>query len=99
MEPLEAHKEGESKYCAVPGYIFLKPGSHRIHVMVKNLTTLSITVNQGSKTTKMAAVNAVPHMLPPQTPPQAQIKTIPAKSTQRSTINGDTQWSDILDPH
>ena len=27
IEPLEAHKEGENKYCAVPGYAFLKPGS------------------------------------------------------------------------
>ena len=27
LEPLDAHKEGESKYCAVPGYTFVKPGS------------------------------------------------------------------------
>ena len=26
VEPLEAHKEGENKFCAVPGYTFLKPG-------------------------------------------------------------------------
>ena len=27
IEQLDAHKEGENKYCAVPGYTFLKPGS------------------------------------------------------------------------
>ena len=27
IEPSEAHKEGENKYCVVPGYAFLKPGS------------------------------------------------------------------------
>ena len=33
VEPLEVHKEGEAKYCAVPGYTFLKPGSHRVHII------------------------------------------------------------------
>ena len=36
VEPLNVHKEDGAKYCAVPGYTFLKPGSHRIHVMIKN---------------------------------------------------------------
>ena len=49
IEPIEAHKEGESKYCAVPGYAFLKPGSDRVKVMIKNLTARVIKVPQGSK--------------------------------------------------
>ena len=53
VKPLEAHKEGKNKYCAVPGYTFLKPGSHQIHVMVKNLARWSITINQGSKVAEM----------------------------------------------
>ena len=48
VEPLEAHKEGESQYCAVPGYTFLKPGSDRLKVMIKNLTTRTIKVSPGS---------------------------------------------------
>ena len=38
VEPMSSHLNDDSKYCAVPGYTFLKPGSHRIHVMMKNLT-------------------------------------------------------------
>ena len=66
IEPLEAHKEGESKYCAVPGYAFLKPGSDRVKVMIKNLTARVIKVQQGSKVASLEAANIVPHMLVPQ---------------------------------
>ena len=45
VEPLEAHKEEESQYCAVPGYTFLKPGSDRVKVMIKNLTARNIKVS------------------------------------------------------
>ena len=38
VEPMSNHLNDDSKYCAVPGYTFLKPGSHRIHIMMKNLT-------------------------------------------------------------
>ena len=34
VEPMPSHLNDDSKYCAVPGYTFLKPGSHRIHVIV-----------------------------------------------------------------
>ena len=66
VEPMEAHKEGESQYCAVPGYTFLKPGSDRVKVMIKNLTTRTIKVSQRSKVASMEAANVVPHMLAPQ---------------------------------
>ena len=36
VESLTVHKEEGAKYCAVPGYTFLKPSSHRVHVMIKN---------------------------------------------------------------
>ena len=93
VEPLEVHKEDGAKYCAVPGYTFLKPGSHRIHVMIKNLSVRSIIVNQGSKFAKMVAANVIPHMLAPQAP--LQIKTLPAKCTQCSNIEGGEQCSNI----
>ena len=78
VEPLEIHKEGESKFCAVPGYTFLKPGSDRVKVMIKNLTARSIKVQQGSKVASMEAANIVPHMLAPQrpTPLSPEIKTL-----------------------
>ena len=62
VEPLEVHKEDGTKYCAIPGYMFLKPGLHRIHVMIKNLIARNITVNQGSKIAEMAAAKVIPHM-------------------------------------
>ena len=66
VEPMEAHKEGENQYCAVPGYTFLKPGSDRVKVMIKNLTARTIKVSQGSKVASMEAANIVPHLLAPQ---------------------------------
>ena len=72
VELLEVHKEDGAKYCAVPGYMFLKPGSHRIHVMIKNLTARSIIINQGSKIPEMAAANVIPHMLAPQATAQTE---------------------------
>ena len=66
VEPMSNHLNDDSKYCAVPGYTFLKPGSHRIHIMMKNLTARKITINQGAKVATMGAANIVPHMLAPQ---------------------------------
>ena len=66
VEPMSNHLNDDSKYCAIPGYTFLKPGSHRIHVMMKNLTAQKITINQGAKVATMGAANIVPHMLAPQ---------------------------------
>ena len=63
---MEAHKKGESQYCAVPGYTFLKPGSDRVKVMIKNLTARTVKVSQGSKVASMEVANVVPHMLAPQ---------------------------------
>ena len=64
---MKAHKEGESQYCAVPGYTFLKPGSDRVKVMIKYLTARTIKVSQGSKVASMEAATVVPHhMLAPQ---------------------------------
>ena len=66
VEPLETHKEGENNFCAVPGYTFLKPGSDRVKVMIKNLTARTVKVQQGSKIASMEVANVVPHMLAPQ---------------------------------
>ena len=81
VEPLEAHKEGENQYCAVPGYTFLKPGSDRLKVMIKNLTTRTIKFSQGSKVASMEAANVVPHMLAPQDTTSVQPETNIMKST------------------
>ena len=78
---VETHKEGENKFCAVPGYTFLKPGSDRIKVIIKNLTARVIKVQQGSKVASMEAANAVPHMLAPQGPVSPPTETKVMKST------------------
>ena len=52
LEPMEQHKGGEGPYCAVPAYTFLKPGSSRVEVMLKNITARSITIKSGGKSGK-----------------------------------------------
>ena len=66
VELMSYHLNDDSKYCAVPRYTFLKPWSHRIHIMMKNLTAQKITINQGVKIATMGVANIVPHMLAPQ---------------------------------
>ena len=87
VEPMSSHLDDDSKYCAVPGYTFLKPGSHRIHVMMKNLTARTVTVHQGVKVATMSVANVVPHMLAleevkVQTPPNQTENDI--KTTMKS---------------
>ena len=65
VEPLEEHKEGEGSFCTVPSYTFLKPGSQRVQVMIKNITARPITVKQGERVARIEAANVVPQMLAP----------------------------------
>ena len=65
IEPLDEHKEGEGSFCAVPSYTFLKPGSQRVQVMIKNITARLITIKQGGKVARIEAANVVPQMLAP----------------------------------
>ena len=113
VEPISSHLNDDSKYCAVPGYTFLKPGSHRIHVMMKNLTARTVTIHQGVKIATMSAANLVPHMLAPeevkvQNPPQqtetdAKISMKGASVTENggrsSSVEGDTRRGTVDTPH
>ena len=65
LEPLEQHKEEEGTFCAVPTYTFLKPGSSRVEVMLKNITARSISIKQGTKVAVIEAANNIPQMLAP----------------------------------
>ena len=96
IEPLEAHKEGESKYSAVPGYAFLKPGSDRVKVMIKNLTARVVKVQQGSKVALIEAANVVPHMLAPQEMqfPQTNVKTMKSTNVEVSAKDLPTNSND-----
>ena len=67
LKPLEEHKEGEGTFCAVPACTFLKPGSSRVEVMLKNITARQITIKAGEKVALIEPANAVPHMLAPKT--------------------------------
>ena len=57
--------EGEGPYCAVPCYTFLKSGSNRVEVMLKNITAWPVTIKAGDKVARVEPANAVPHMLAP----------------------------------
>ena len=80
VEPMPSHLNDDSKYYAVPGYTFLKPGSHRIHVMMKNLTARTVTIHQGVKIATMSAANVVPHMLAPE---EVKVK-LPSENPENS---------------
>ena len=93
LEPLDAHKEGENKYCAVPGYTFLKPGSDWVKVKIKNLTARVIKVQQGSKVASIEAANVVPHMLAPQEAPSPEPEIKVMKSTNVEVSQEDLPTS------
>ena len=93
IEPIEAHKEGESKYCAVPGYAFLKPGSDRVKVMIKNLTARVIKVPQGSKVASVEAANVVPHKLAPQESKSPKVDVKPMKNAHVEVSQKDLPTS------
>ena len=108
VEPMTHHLNDDSKYCAVPGYTFLKPGSHRIHIMMKNLTT----INQGIKIATVGAANIVPHMLAPQELPTETPERVVGNNTkllmksasvmensQGASVEGEVRSSSIELPH
>ena len=92
LEPMEQHKEGEGPYCAVPAYTFLKPGSNRVEVMLKNITAQSITIKLGEKVARIEPANAVPHMLAPK--PQEGVVPIVNKSAEAG-LEAGTQGSGL----
>ena len=57
--------EGEGPYCVVPSYTFLKPGSNRVEVMLKNITAQPVTIKAGDKVARVEPANVVPQMLAP----------------------------------
>ena len=67
IKSIEQYLTENSKFCAVPSYTFLKPGSHWIHMMMTNLTARAVTIHQGSKVATMSTAIIVPHMLAPST--------------------------------
>ena len=83
VEPMPRHLNNESKYCAVPGYMFLKPESHRVHVMIKNLTAGTVTIHQGIKIATMSTANVVPPMLAPE---EVKVKLPPKNLENDITI-------------
>ena len=90
VEPLRDHKERENNFCTVPGYTFLKPGSDRVMVMIKNLTARTIKVEQGSKVASMEVANVVPHMLVPQGTASLRNETKTMKSMNIRVLQKDS---------
>ena len=100
VEHISSHLNDDSKYCAVPGYTFLKPGSHRIHVMMKNLTARTVAIHRGVKVATMSAANIVPHMLAPeevkvQTPPNQTETNVKTSMKSASVVGKDERSSSV----
>ena len=49
----------------VPSYTFLKPGSNRVEVMLKNITAQPVTIKAGDKVARVEPANVVLQMLAP----------------------------------
>ena len=60
----EQLKEG-AVFSAVPAYTYASPGSTRVQVMIKNLTSRAITVGKGQVVAELKPANAIPKMLAP----------------------------------
>ena len=54
-----------SNIAAVKSYSFIKPGSNKVVVSIKNLTSKEIVLKTGTVIGKVKAANAVPPMLAP----------------------------------
>ena len=50
----------------INAYGFLKPGSSRVPVVIKNLSARTITIRKGDAIAEVAPANVVPAMLAPQ---------------------------------
>ena len=75
LEPTEEHKTGKSLVSLVPGYTFLKPGSNRVRVMLKNMSARPVTLHPGDQLANLEAANAIPHMLAPKEVPNGDMNS------------------------
>ena len=57
---------------AVPSYANLKPGSSKVNMSLRNLTSKSITVKAKSIVAQVATDNVVPPMLTPKNPQESE---------------------------
>ena len=64
-EPVEKQLREGSVVSAVPCYTYLTPGSGRVKVMLKNLTSRSLNLNKGDTVAELKPGNVVPEMLAP----------------------------------
>ena len=61
---VEPKNEGYNpSVVAVPSYAYLKPGSSKVNMRLRNLTSMNIMVKVKSIVAKLAAANAVPSIL------------------------------------
>ena len=51
--------------CAAPAYTYISPGSSQAQVMIKNLTSWSVTISKGQMIGVIRPGNVVPKMLAP----------------------------------
>ena len=69
LEPIEEQKSGRSCLSSVPGCTYLKLGSNRVQVMLKNMSARMVTVHPEDRLDNFEAANVVPHMLAPKEAP------------------------------
>ena len=60
--------------AAVRSYSFMKPGSNKVVVSVKNLTSKEVTLKAGTVIGKIESANSVPPMLTPKSEHKEELK-------------------------
>ena len=88
-----------SNIAAVRSYSFIKPGSNKVTVSVRNLTSKEITLKAGTIIGQIEAANAVPPMLAPKSENQLELNK-DVKSSMESiqqSITDDRQLASVLE--
>ena len=87
-----------SKIVAVRSYSFMKPGSNKVMVSVKNLISKEIILKTGTVVGKVEAANAVPPMLSPKSENENATSNTYSNGTSDTAIGSETETKDSKPP-
>ena len=83
-----------SNITAVRSYSFMKPGSNKVMVSVKNLTSKEIILKAGTVVGKVEASKAVPPMLAPKSENENVTSNTFPNTTSYTTVGSETESKD-----
>ena len=91
-EPSEQEGAAETpKLVTVPTYSVCMPGSHRVSVVVRNVTNDVLTLRKGRVIAKLTAANLVPNKMAPRYVGESQPRAVAKQSQTLVNTNQDTK--------